>query len=499
MSLRIYNTLSRQTEEFVPLQTPQVRLYTCGPTVYDFATIGNFRAYVFEDLLRRTLRFRGFQVIQVMNLTDVDDKTIRGAQAAKVALGDYTRQYTNAFFEDLRTLAIEPAEHYPAATAHIPEMIALIEILFQKGYAYRSEDGSVYFSIAKFKDYGKLAHLDLTGLKPGARIAQDEYQKENAADFALWKAWQSEDGDVAWDSPWGRGRPGWHIECSAMSMKYLGASFDLHTGGVDNIFPHHEDEIAQSEAATGRPFVKYWMHCAHLVVDGRKMSKSLGNFFTVRDILRRGYSGREIRYALMAVHYRQALNFTFEALDADCGALARLDAFSERLLAHNDQKSAVSGQRSEDGGQQSKIENQKSKMSALPAWMGAYLAAFTRALDDDLNISLALAALFDFVHEGNKRLDEGALSPAEAAQALDTLAHIDGVLGVRPGDTLIPPAAVVQLAQARLQARQRKDWAEADRLRREVEAQGWIIQDAPDGFRVKRNSDPRVNAQIGNG
>jgi len=497
MSLRIYNTLARQTEEFIPLQAPQVRLYTCGPTVYDFAHIGNFRAYVFEDLLRRTLRLRGFQVTQVMNLTDVDDKTIRGAQASKMALGDYTRKYADAFFEDLRVLAIEPAEHYPAATAHIPEMIALIETLFQKGYAYRSEDGSVYFSIAKFKDYGKLAHLDMAGLKPGARIVQDEYQKENAADFALWKAWQSEDGDVAWDSPWGRGRPGWHIECSAMSMKYLGASFDLHTGGVDNIFPHHEDEIAQSEAATGRPFVKYWMHCAHLVVDGRKMSKSLGNFFTLRDILQRGYSGREIRYALMAVHYRQALNFTFEALDAARAALARMDEFAERMLEVRGQKSEVRSQKSAVSSQQSatnaqagiksEIRNQKSE---IKNWIAPYLAAFNRALDDDLNISLALAALFDFVHAGNKRRDEGGLSPAEAVQALDALQQIDRVLGVRGGDVLAPPAAVVQLAQARLAARRRKDWAEADRLRREVETQGWIIQDASDGFKLKQKVSP---------
>lgn len=474
MSFHIYNTMTRRVEEFVPLQPPRVRLYTCGPTVYDFAHIGNFRAYVFEDLLRRTLRFRGFQVTQVMNLTDVDDKTIRGAQAAKKALGDYTRQYTDAFFEDLRTMAIEPAEHYPAATAHIPAMIALIETLFQKGYAYRSEDGAVYFSIAKFKDYGKLAHLDMTGLKPGARITQDEYQKENAADFALWKAWQSADGDVAWDSPWGRGRPGWHIECSAMSMKYLGASFDLHTGGVDNIFPHHEDEIAQSEAATGQPFVKFWMHCAHLVVDGRKMSKSLGNYFTLRDILRRGYSGREIRYALMAVHYRQALNFTFDVLDAACGAIKRLDEFLERM-----QEASV--------GIKSEIINHKLEISELPAWMAAYLAAFTRALDDDLNISLALAALFDFVHESNKRLDVGTLVPAEAAQTLKMLAHIDRVLGIRPDDTQVAPAAVVHLAEARLEKRRSKNWVEADRLRREVEAQGWIIQDAPDGFKLKRN------------
>ncbi len=486
MALRIYNTLSRQTEEFVALQPPQVRLYTCGPTVYDFATIGNFRAYMFEDLLRRTLRFRGFQVIQVMNLTDVDDKTIRGSQAAKVDLRDYTQKYKDAFFEDLRTLAIEPAEHYPAATAHISEMIALIEVLFQKGYAYRSEDGSVYFSIAKFKDYGKLAHLDLAGLKPGARIAQDEYQKENVADFALWKTWQSSDGDVVWDSPWGRGRPGWHIECSAMSMKYLGASFDLHTGGVDNIFPHHEDEIAQSEAATGKPFAKYWMHCAHLVVDGRKMSKSLGNFFTVRDILQRGYTGREIRYALMAVHYRQALNFTFDVLDAARSALARLDEFAERMQAHLDREAGVGGQRSADGGKPSASGNQQSGINMLPSWMGALLADFNDALDDDLNISLALAALFDFVHAGNKRLDEGVLSAPEAAQALELLAHIDRVLGVRRIDASAPPADVVRLAEARLEARRIKAWAEADRLRKEVEAQGWIIQDAAAGFKLKR-------------
>jgi cysteinyl-tRNA synthetase len=278
-----------------------------------------------------------------------------------------------------------------------------------------------------------------------------------------------------------------------MSMKYLGASFDLHTGGVDNIFPHHEDEIAQSEAATGRPFVKYWMHCAHLVVDGRKMSKSLGNFFTLRDILRRGYSGREIRYTLMAVHYRQALNFTFEALDAARGALARLDEFAERMRSQSDQTTDDRRQMTEGGGRQVEIENRKSEIGN---WLAPHMAAFTRALDDDLNISLALAALFDFVHAGNKRLDEGVLSPAEAVQALDMLAHIDRVLGVRGGDALAPPAAVVHLAQARLEARRRKDWAEADRLRREVETQGWVIQDAPDGFKVKRNQTGKGRHEI---
>ncbi|MBI2438017.1 MAG: cysteine--tRNA ligase, partial [Lentisphaerae bacterium] len=494
MSFHIYNTLTRQLEEFVPLKAPQVRLYTCGPTVYDFAHLGNFRAYVFEDLLRRTLRAEGFEVQQVMNLTDVDDKTIRGAQAAALELDDYTRQYKEAFFEDLRALAIEPAEHYPAATEHIAEMIALIEKLLQKGFAYRSEDGAVYFSIEKFKPYGKLAHLDRGGLAPGARIAQDEYQKENAADFALWKAQVPEDGLAAWDSPWGRGRPGWHIECSAMSMKYLGESFDLHTGGMDNIFPHHENEIAQSEAATGKPFVKYWMHCAHLIVDGRKMSKSAGNFYTLRDLLQLGFSGREIRYALLSVHYRQALNFTFEALTAARGALQRLDEFAERVQTRGNLPARLqrlwrshcgqamlsgiaglqAGQLPEGQGPQTAKAEPQSK---IENWCARHAASFSRALSDDLNISLALAALFDLVREGNQRLDAEALSPAQSRQAWQALAQIDRVLGVQPGTTPVPPEAVIHLAQERLEARRRKDFSAADRLRREVEAQGWIIQD----------------------
>ncbi|HPG00875.1 MAG TPA: cysteine--tRNA ligase, partial [Kiritimatiellia bacterium] len=283
MALRFYNTLTRQIDDFQSLEDGNVRMYTCGPTVYNFAHIGNFRAYVFEDLLRRYLKYSGYQVTQVMNLTDVDDKTIKGALQQGTSLKDYTKTYVDAFFEDLRLLEVEPAEYYPAATDHIPDMIALIHRLFEKGVAYQSDDGSIYFSISKYKDYGKLAHLDMSGLRAGARVAQDEYEKENLADFALWKAWDEKDGDVFWESPWGRGRPGWHIECSAMSMRYLGESFDIHTGGVDNVFPHHEDEIAQSEAATGKQFARYWLHCAHLIVDGKKMSKSLGNFYTQRE------------------------------------------------------------------------------------------------------------------------------------------------------------------------------------------------------------------------
>ncbi len=330
MSIRFYNTLSRALEVFESLVPGRVGLYTCGPTVYNFAHIGNFRAYMFEDLLHRHLLRSGLQVLRVMNLTDVDDKTIRGALAAGLPLKAFTAPFVQAFFEDLRALNILPADHYPAATDHVPEMIALVQTLLDKGHAYRSDDGSVYYRIDSFPSYGCLCHLDRSGLQAGARVAQDEYEKDNVADFALWKAWDEADGDVAWEAPWGRGRPGWHLECSAMSMRYLGPSFDLHTGGVDNMFPHHEDEIAQSEAATGQRFVRYWMHCAHLVVEGQKMSKSAGNFFTLRDLLQRGFNGREIRYLLLSTHYRQQLNFTIDGLHGARTALGRLDAFRAR-------------------------------------------------------------------------------------------------------------------------------------------------------------------------
>ena len=289
-------------------------------------------------------------------------RTIRGSIEKKQALNEYTAIYKAAFFDDLQALRVEPAEHYPAATDHVGEMIKLIRILEEKGYAYRSEDGSVYFSIAKFPEYGKLAHLDMAGLQAGARVAQDEYDKENMADFALWKGWTEADGDVFWNSPWGKGRPGWHIECSAMSMKYLGESFDIHTGGVDNIFPHHEDEIAQSEAVTGKPFSKYWMHCAHLVVDGKKMSKSEGNFYTLREILAEGYSGREIRYVLLATHYRQSLNFSFDALQGARSALGRLDEFRARVL---------------------KLAGGAAVPEQVPEWIAQFRQDFEEALNDD--------------------------------------------------------------------------------------------------------------------
>jgi len=467
--MKIYSTLSRKLEEFEPLEPGRARLYTCGPTVYNYAHIGNFRAYIFEDILRRQLKAEGYDVTQVMNITDIDDKTIRGASGAGVALRDYTERYTSAFFEDLEALNIEPAEHYPAATDHVSEMQELIGKLFDNGYAYQSDEGSVYFDLGKFKSYGKLARLDMSGLRAGARVAQDEYDKENVADFALWKAWDEADGDVVWDSPWGRGRPGWHIECSAMSMKYLGETFDIHTGGIDNMFPHHENEIAQSEGATGKPFVKYWMHCGYLVVDGTKMSKSLGNFYTLRDILEKGYAGREVRYVLLSAHYRQPLNFTFGALDAARAALSRLDDFKSRL---NEQ----AGADAESGAE-----------ADAPDWAARGRRDFKAAMNDDLNMPEALGAIFEMVHAGNKAMDGQDLASKQAAAALEVMSGIDLVLGVlQTEDAAAPDSQVLDLAEQRSRARADKNWGEADRLRDELAQVGWEVRDTPDGPKLKR-------------
>lgn len=465
MAFRIYNTMSRAKEELVPLDGKHVRMYTCGPTVYNYAHIGNFRAYMFEDLLRRYIKFRGFDVTQVQNLTDVDDKTIRASIEQGLPLKEYTQTYVDAFFEDLAKLSIEPAEHYPAATDFIPEMIKIIETLFEKGYAYQSEDGSVYYSIDKFEAYGKLANLDREGMQSGARVAQDEYDKENAADFALWKAYVPEDGDVVWDSPWGRGRPGWHIECSAMSMKLLGDSFDIHTGGVDNIFPHHEDEIAQSEAASGKPYSKYWMHCGYLVVDGKKMSKSLGNFYTLREILDMGYTGREVRYELLSSHYRQSLNFAFKSLDANRAALKRLDEFYANI------QEAVGGE---------------SEAGALPEWAAETRKRFAEAMDDDMNISGAMAAVFDTVHAGNKALAEHPLSGKQALAVIGLWQDLDAVLGLLIPEEAAIPAEATELLEARAVARAEKNWAESDRIRDALAELGWTVKDTPEGPKLRK-------------
>ena len=459
---RPYNTLARRQEDFQPLDPGHVRMYTCGPTVYNFAHVGNFRAYVFEDLLRRWLRYKGYRVTQVMNLTDVDDKTIRDSRAANLPLADFTATYKKAFFDDIKTLNIQPADYYPAATDHIPEMIALIQRLFDRGIAYQAHDKSVYFSIDKWPSYGKLARLDRSGMRSGVRIATDEYEKENVADFALWKAWDEKDGPVAWDSPWGRGRPGWHIECSAMSMKYLGPTFDIHTGGVDNIFPHHEDEIAQSEAANGVPFARYWMHCAHLMADGQKMSKRLGNFHTLRDILSRGYTGREIRTVLISTHYRASLNFTFAGLDAARTTLRRLDAFTARL--------AEAASNVPPG--------------SLPDFASTAEPRFAAAMDDDLNISGALGVLFDTLRDANSALDANALPPPAAAALQSLFSRWDTVLGILAPAQATPaalPPEVEELLAARAAARAAKDWPRSDALRAQLQTLGYLVKDTPKG------------------
>ena len=404
MALRFTNTMTRIREEFKPLDNNNVRLYTCGPTVYDFAHIGNFRTYMFEDLLHRYLEYKGYRVTQVMNITDIDDKTIKGSIRDKISLAEYTKKYKEAFFEDLDCLGIKRADVYPEATTHIDEMVSLVKALVERGIAYEV-DGNYYFSIPKFPEYGKLSHIDLSGLKAGARVASDEYEKESVSDFALWKAWDENDGDVFWETELGKGRPGWHLECSAMSMKYLGESFDIHCGGVDNMFPHHENEIAQAEAATGKTFVKYWMHSEHLIVEGKKMSKSFNNFYTLRQILEKGYSPLAVRYVLMATHYRQQLNFTFDGLDAARNALERYNDFYTNLADY-------------PGGDSSGEANDFVKNA---------LAHFEENLDDDLNISGALGVVFDFIRDINRLRAENKLSVEERDGALDAIKKIDTV------------------------------------------------------------------------
>ena len=464
MSVRLFNTASRSIELFEPLDAEgrSVKMYTCGPTVYNFAHIGNFRAYIFEDLLQRHLEIRGYDVQRVMNLTDVDDKTIAGCKRCQVPLADFTQQFKDAFFSDLDTLRIKRAAHYPAATEpkYIERMIEMITELQSQDVAYQAEDGSVYFRIARFAKYGQLAHLNLDELRPSGRIQSDEYEKESVGDFALWKAWVPDDGDVFWESPWGRGRPGWHIECSAMATSLLGPQLDIHCGGVDNIFPHHEAEIAQSECITGKQFTKYWLHCAHLMVDGQKMSKSLGNFYSIRDLLERNYSGREIRYALLSVHYRLPLNFTLPGLDAARSALERLDAWGERLrLFAGDAPPALG-------------ESPAKKR-------------FLEALDEDLNISGALGHLFDWVRESNRALDAGSLTPAEAARVLADFTSLNSILEFEPEAASVP-AEVLALVQQREAARSARDWALSDELRADIARLGWQLKDTKLGPQLTR-------------
>jgi len=578
MALKLFNTLSRSIQEFAPLNPPKVGMYCCGPTVYDFAHIGNWRTFVFGDLVRRYLEFKGFAVTHVMNITDVEDKIINRVRKQKITLSEFTTKYQAAFFEDLKALNCLPPHQTPRATEHIPEIIALIEKLVARGVAYQSSDGSVYFSIEKYRgcgcNYGQLLTLDFESYPVGRRVTDDEYQKESYGDFALWKAWTEKDWEVSWDSPWGKGRPGWHIECSAMSMKALGETFDLHLGGEDLKFPHHEDEIAQSEGATGKPFVKHWMHGAHLLVEGKKMSKSLGNYFTLRDLLAKGFTGREIRYLLLTAHYRETFNFTMEGLHGAKAALARIDECIGKLrelgrdalpCVHADPGSNsatmiqvnaaqfgaeivhLTGLKIEDdvisilprdvakkyrvipifkaGGKiavaiadpsdlntidflthflnaeiELRVASEPDIEAALDKYYGVekkgagdkhavpanLVEQFSTALDDDLNISAAWGAVFDWVRETNKRIAESSLSANDAATNLAAWNKIDSVLGIGTKSEAEIPAEILALLEARQAARKAKDFKKADAIRDELKAKGWVIEDTPKGPKLKK-------------
>jgi len=469
--IQVHNTLSGKVEPLVPLKTGEIRMYTCGPTVYDFAHIGNFRTFIFQDILRRFLKLRGFKLTHVMNLTDVDDRIIANAAAAKVRIREYTEKYVQAFFADCRALSVESPEHWIRATDNIDSMVALIQNLQQKTYTYDSE-GSIYYRIAKFKDYGKLSKVDLSGIQAGARVDNDRYEKESARDFALWKA--PKPGEHFWETAIGRGRPGWHIECSAMAMKYLGETIDIHTGGIDLAFPHHENEIAQSEAATGKPFVRYWMHAEHLLVEGEKMSKSLGNFYTLRDLFAKGYKPSALRFALASVPYRRQLNFTFDGLQQATSSVERLRNFAARL------------------------KNEKfpaGKQSKMAERIGKAVDDFDAGLSDDLNTARALAAMFDFVREANMAMDKGEFRQGEVKVAQEFLAMFDKVFAVLEDNDAeklkelgfggdaggTDDAEIEKLVSEREAARKRRDFATADRIRKELADRGILLEDTKDG------------------
>ena len=441
--IRVHNTLSGKVEPFVPQRPGEVSIYTCGPTVYDYAHIGNYRTFVFQDILRRFLELRGFKLKHVMNLTDVDDRIIANAAKAGVSIRDYTAKFVQAFFDDCKTLSIEAPEHWIRATDYIDDMVKLIQRLQEKSYTYSGE-GSIYYRISKFPDYGKLSKIDVTGIQAGARVDNDRYEKESARDFALWKA--PKPGEHFWETPIGPGRPGWHIECSAMAMHYLGETIDIHTGGIDLAFPHHENEIAQSEGATGKKFVNYWMHAEHLLVEGEKMSKSLGNFFTLRDLFAKGYKPSALRYALVSVPYRRQLNFTFDGLQQAASAVERLRNFSDRLTREKFPEGNGPG---------------------MAERIAKAANDFDAALADDLNTAMALGAAYDLVREANIAMDKGEFRQGDVAAAKDFLAQFDRVFAVIADTDAEKLAALGYGAGdgAMSDARRRKDWSRSGRMR----------------------------------
>ena len=467
----LHNTLSGKLEPFVPQTPGEVRMYTCGPTVYDFAHIGNFRTFVFQDILRRFLKLRSYKMNHVMNLTDVDDRIIANAAAAGKTLREYTEKFAQAFFDDCKTLNIESPEKWIRATDHIEDMVKLIQRLQQKTYTYSSE-GSIYYRIAKFPSYGKLSKIDLAGIQEGARVDNDRYEKESARDFALWKS--PKEGEHFWETAIGRGRPGWHIECSAMAMKYLGETLDIHTGGIDLAFPHHENEIAQSEGATGKTFARYWLHAEHLLVEGEKMSKSLGNFFTLRDLFAKGYKPSALRFALASVPYRKQLNFTFDGLKQATSSVERLRNFADRL-------------------KQGKFPS--GKQEGMTARVAKAAEEFDAGLSDDLNTARALAAVFDLVREANTSIDKGEFRRGDVQPVQDFLATCDKVLAFMHdddaeklsalgyGNTASGPddTEINRLVEERNSAKKKRDFAAADRIRKELTDHGILIEDAKDG------------------
>ena len=465
--VRLYNTMTQSVEPFAPADGKVVRMYTCGPTVYNAAHVGNFRTFLFEDLMRRVLRLAGWRVDQVMNLTDVDDKIIRRASEAGVQIGEITVPVTERFHADRHYLRIEDAERYPRATESIPEMIALVARLVERGVAYQAEDGSVYFAIDRFPEYGKLSRLDTREIQSGARVAQDDYAKENAQDFALWKAAKPEDEacGAAWDSPWGRGRPGWHLECSAMAMRFLGETLDIHCGGVDLVFPHHEDEIAQSEAATGQEFSRFWCHGQFLLTDGAKMAKRVGNVATVQDMREQGVSGAAFRHFAFSTHYRKQLNLSPDALEASLEGVRRVGDFADRLA------SATGG------------------TPELAEAAEELVRDATAALFDDLNAPEAMAALFSFIRRANAELDRDGQDRAALARAREAFGIVNGVLDIVP-DAVVEDAELESYVNGRLAdrraARARRDFATADAIRAELTSRGIAIEDGPQGTRWKK-------------
>jgi len=466
MGLRFYNTLTQQVEDFLPIHGNEVRMYTCGPTVYNFVHIGNLRTFTFQDILRRWLQARGYKLNHVMNITDVDDKILRNAAKEGKSLHDYTEIYTQAFLEDTGKLRLQRPEKMVKATEHINDMVSAIETLDKKGFTYTSE-GSTYYRISKFPGYGKLSHLDFSGMKDGARVDNDEYDKDSARDFVLWKARKDEE-TFWWDTPIGAGRPGWHIECSVMAMKYLGETLDIHAGGIDLTFPHHENEIAQSEAITGKTFAKYWLHSEHLNIDMQKMSKSLGNFYTLRDLVEMGYTPEQLRYLLASVPYRKKLNFTLEGLTGAKSSIQRLRDYKLRL----------------DTGKFPEGINVE-----LTARTAKARDEFDASLDDDLNTAEALAAIFEYVRETNVLMDSGGFPSGNTPAAQELLSRFDSVFDVLKADAVeggLGDAEIDAQITARAAAKKAKNFAEADRIRKELDAAGIILEDTKEGVRWKR-------------